>query len=117
MDVKNYSITAISSVIMIVYEMAIQSKLLSYIDPQLSNTQSDRNVQSRPICQTYRLQLTIHSRKNSNLIYFMEILRMHSTNYDIVQAVLLFADDIKLAMAISSVSDTRFLQADINNAL
>lgn len=31
--------------------------------------------------------------------------------------VLLFADDIKLAMAISTVSDTRFLQADINNAL
>lgn len=39
MDVKNYRITAISSVIMRIYESAVQLKLLTYLDPRLSNTQ------------------------------------------------------------------------------
>lgn len=39
MDVKNYRITAISSVIMRVYEIAIQSRLLGHVDPQLTNAQ------------------------------------------------------------------------------
>lgn len=38
-DVRNYRITAISSVLMRIYESAIQTKLVEHIDHQLSNAQ------------------------------------------------------------------------------
>lgn len=38
-DITNYRITAISSVFMRIYESAMQVKLISHVDPQLTNSQ------------------------------------------------------------------------------
>lgn len=188
-DVKNYRITAISSVVLKVYESAIQQKLSSGINRLISNAQ--HGFRPRRSVETNLLNLSIaahnaFSKKQQLDVFYgdfrnafdklwhrMLIAKMKrfgigkrtakwlfefvdgrqfyvqmgnvtSRTYtatsgvpagsilgptlfligvnDIVECVvsalpLLFADDIKLAMLVSSTADCRKLQIDIDNVL
>lgn len=183
-EVKNYRITAISSVLMRVYENAIQSQLLNQVNPLLSNYQHGYRPRRSISTNLLNLSIMAHEamanaqqldvfygdfenafdklwhwkiinelrafkigRKTSKWLYefvsgrkfYVRIGKLESrrsqevpagstlgpilfiigTN-DIVEcvhhaAVLLFADDVKLAMRVSSIADTKLLQIDIES--
>ncbi len=186
-DVKNYRITAISPIMMKIYESAVQIKLQRHVDPLTTNAQ--HGFRPRRSITTNLLNLSINAHdafakqqqldifygdfKNAfdKLSHRMLIQKMKSFQIgkktarwlfefvrgrefyvkigsavsriyeatsgvpagsilgpklfligvnDIVGHVkyampLLFADDIKLSMIISSMADTRLLQMDIDN--
>lgn len=189
MDVKNYRITAISSVIMRIYESAIRLKLLSHTDPLISNAQHGFRPRRSITTNLLNLSIAAHEafakkqqldvfygdfanafdklwhrilivkiksfkigKKTAKWLFefvdgrefFVKIGNFTSRIYkstsgvpagsilgptlfligvnDIVDCVvhslvLLFADDIKLVMAMESMSDSRLLQIDINNVM
>lgn len=188
-DVKNYRIIAISSVIMRIYESAIQLKLLSYLNPRLTNAQHGFRPKRSITTNLMNLSIAAHDafskRRQLDVFYgdfenafdklwhrilivkmksfgigkktarwfyefvdgrefFVKIGNFVSRIYrstsgvpagsilgptlflvgvnDIANCVinaivLLFADDIKLAMMVNSMADVRCLQSDINNVL
>lgn len=188
-DVKSYRITAISSVVLKIYESAVQPKLLGGIDPLLSTAQHGFRPKRSVETNLLNLSIAAHdafSKKQQLDVYygdfenafdklwhrmlivkmkrfkigkktarwlfefvngrqfFVKIGNVMSRIYtatsgvpagsilgptlfliginDIVEYVvyalpLLFADDIKLALAISSTVDSRHFQTDISNVL
>lgn len=188
-EVKNYRITAISPVVMRIYESAVQSKLLPYLDPRLTNAQHGfrpkrsitTNLMNLSIATNdafgkgqqldtfygdfenafdklwHRIQIVKMKsfgigRKTARWLFefvdgrefFVKIGNCVSRIYksssgvpagsilgptlfligvnDIADCVihalaLLFADDIKLAVKVSSIADVRCLQSDINNVM
>lgn len=188
-DIENYRITAISSVILRIYEIAVQVKLLDIINPQLSNAQHGFRPKRSISTNLLNLSIAAHEafakkqqldvfygdfqnafdkathsiltrkawsfgigKKTAKWIFeflvgrkfFVQIGSTKSRIYestsgvpagsilgpllfvmfinDIVDSVrdsmiLLFADDVKMSMPISSIEDTRCLQADINKVL
>lgn len=188
-DVKNYRITAISSVVLKIYESAIQPKLLGEIDPRITNAQHGFRPKRSVETNLLNLSVAVHDafskkqqldtyygdfenafdklwhrrlivkmkwfrigKKTTRWLFefvhgrqfFVKIGNIISRVYeaksgvpagsilgptlflifinDIVECIiyalpLLFADDIKLTMVIGSTTDSRQLQADINNVL
>ena len=188
-DVKNYRITAISSVIMRVYESAFKHKLNEHIEPTTANAQHGFRPNRSVVTNMMNLSIAVHEafamkqqvdtfygdfanafdklwhrlfikkmrifnigKKTAKWMFeflrgrsfFVKIGNFESRIYvatsgvpagsilgplmfliainDIVDCVhyalaLLFADDIKLAMAISTIADTRCLQSDIDSVL
>src|ERR1700744_1562513 len=189
MDVKNYRTTAISSVILRIYEIAIQTKLLDIINPQLSNAHHGFRRKQSVTTNLMNLSIVAHEafankqqvdvfygdfanafdKVNHRILllkiwtfgigkktakwlfefvigrkFFVQIGNFKSRIYEstsgvpagsvlgpslflifindiadcVVHAmILLFADDIKMAMVISTFAETRCLQIDINNVL
>lgn len=59
-DIKNYRITAISSVILRVYELAFQDKLLNIANPQLSNAQHGFRPKRSIVSNLMNLSIAAH---------------------------------------------------------
>lgn len=188
-DVENYRIVAISSVIMRIYESAMNSKLIGIIDPLLSNAQHGFRPRRSISTNLLNLSVMVHEafskkqqldvfygdfanafdkvwhrmlinkirsfnigKKTTNWLFefidrrkfFVVIGNIESRVYEstsgvpagsimgptlflisiddiadcVVHAsVLLFADDIKMALMVDSLLDTRLLQSDIQNVL
>ena len=188
-DIKNYRITAISSVILRIYEIATQDKLLLIVNPQMKNAQHGFRPRRSVVTNLMNLSIAAHeafaNKQQLDVFYgdfqnafdklvhrifiqkawtfrigkktakwllefltgrkfFVKIGIYESRIYestsgvipgsilgptmfliyinDIVDCVvhamvLLFADDIKMMMQISTVAETTCLQRDINNVI
>lgn len=73
MDVKNYRITAISSVIMRIYESAVQLQLLSYLNPRFTNAQNSFRPKRSITTNLMNLSIAAHDafskRRQLNIFY------------------------------------------------